>query len=53
MGWYWVKAHVGTIDNETADRLEKEGADLEVVDVHAKMSAQSVKTSVNLKILTL
>lgn len=48
-----MKAHVGTVCNETADHLEKEGAALEGVDVHVKISAQLVKTRVNQKILTL
>lgn len=48
-----MKAHVITIGNETADRLEKEGVGLDVVDVQMQMSAQSVKTGVNQKTFTL
>lgn len=35
--------HVGTANNETADRLAKKGTVQEEVDIHVTMSAQSIK----------
>lgn len=39
--WFWVKAHVGTADNETAGRLAKAGTELNNIDVHVKMPPDS------------
>lgn len=51
--WNWVKAHVGTEGNETADRLEKADAGLEIIQVQVYMAAHAIKTLIRNKVSAL
>lgn len=49
--WYWVKAHIGTVGNKTADRLEKQGAALPDTIEPVKYSPRSIKCMIRREFL--
>ena len=46
----WTRAHVGTRGNKEADRLAKEGAEKEIIDVRTLLPRSYVKNQINEKI---